>query len=84
VTQAPRLLREDIIDKVLERDMSALFGVRRALDLQQHGVGGSSRDYLPRSPEKAAVTAGQITRHHSAPDDCRSRVSNFRRGALSW
>lgn len=34
VTQAQKLLREDIIDKVLKRDMTALFGVRRILDLE--------------------------------------------------
>ena len=34
VTHAQRLLREDIIDKVLKRDMTALFGVRRVLDLE--------------------------------------------------
>lgn len=34
VVQAQRLLREDIIDKVLKRDMTALFGVRRILDLE--------------------------------------------------
>ena len=34
VTQAQRLLREDIIDKVLKRDMTSLFGVRRILDLE--------------------------------------------------
>ena len=35
VTQSQRLLREDIIDKALKRDMTALFGVRRVLDLEQ-------------------------------------------------
>ncbi len=35
VPQAQRLLREDIIDKVLKRDMTALFGVRRVLELEQ-------------------------------------------------
>lgn len=35
ITQGQRLLREDIIDKVLKRDMTALFGVRRVLDLEQ-------------------------------------------------
>jgi len=35
VQQAQRLLREDIIDKVLKRDMTALFGVRRVLELEQ-------------------------------------------------
>jgi predicted AAA+ superfamily ATPase len=35
VYEAQRLLREDIIDKVLKRDMTALFGVRRVLDLEQ-------------------------------------------------
>ncbi len=34
ITQAQRLLREDIIDKVLKRDMTALFGVRRVLDFE--------------------------------------------------
>ena len=34
VVQAQRLLREDIIDKVLKHDMTALFGVRRVLDLE--------------------------------------------------
>lgn len=34
MAQAQRLLREDIIDKVLKRDMTALFGVRNVLDLE--------------------------------------------------
>lgn len=34
VTETQRLLREDIVDKVLKRDMTALFGVRRILDLE--------------------------------------------------
>ncbi len=34
ITQAQRLLREDIIEKVLKRDMTALFGVRRILELE--------------------------------------------------
>lgn len=36
ITQAQRLLREDIIDKVLKRDMTALFGVRRVLCLEHN------------------------------------------------
>jgi predicted AAA+ superfamily ATPase len=35
ITQAQRLLREDILDKVLKRDMTALFGVRRVFELEQ-------------------------------------------------
>ncbi len=35
VQQSQRLLREDIIDKVLKRDMTALFGVRRIIELEQ-------------------------------------------------
>ena len=35
ISQAQRLLREDIVDKVLKRDMTALFGVRRVLELEQ-------------------------------------------------
>lgn len=32
---AQKLLREDIVEKVLKRDMTALFGVRRILELEQ-------------------------------------------------
>lgn len=32
---AQKLLREDIVDKVLKRDMTALFGVRRVLELER-------------------------------------------------
>lgn len=35
ISQAQRLLREDIIDKVLKRDMTALFGVRRIVEIEQ-------------------------------------------------
>lgn len=35
IAQAQRLLREDIIDKALKRDMTALFGVRNILELEQ-------------------------------------------------
>lgn len=35
LTLAQKLLREDIVDKVLKRDMTALFGVRRVLELEQ-------------------------------------------------
>lgn len=34
ISLAQKLLREDIVDKVLKRDMTALFGVRRVLDLE--------------------------------------------------
>jgi uncharacterized protein len=34
VDLAQKLLREDIVDKVLKRDMTALFGVRRVLELE--------------------------------------------------
>ena len=35
VVTAQKLLREDIVDKVLKRDMTALFGVRRVVELEQ-------------------------------------------------
>ena len=35
INLAQKLLREDIVDKVLKRDMTALFGVRRVLELEQ-------------------------------------------------
>ena len=35
VDLAQKLLRDDIVDKVLKRDMTALFGVRRVLELEQ-------------------------------------------------
>jgi predicted AAA+ superfamily ATPase len=34
LTLAQKLLREDIVDKVLKRDMTALFGVRRIVELE--------------------------------------------------
>lgn len=34
ITQSQRLIRDDIIDKVLKRDMTAIFGVRRVLELE--------------------------------------------------
>jgi len=35
ITAAQKLLREDIVDKILKRDMTAIFGVRRVLELEQ-------------------------------------------------
>jgi predicted AAA+ superfamily ATPase len=35
ITAAQKLLREDIVDKVLKLDMTALFGVRHVLELEQ-------------------------------------------------
>ncbi len=35
INQAQKLLREDIIDKALKRDMTAIFGVRLILELEQ-------------------------------------------------
>jgi hypothetical protein len=35
ISTAQRLLREDIVDKVLKRDMTALFGVRRVLEMEK-------------------------------------------------
>jgi predicted AAA+ superfamily ATPase len=35
ITAAQKLLREDIVDKALKRDMTALFGVRHILELEQ-------------------------------------------------
>lgn len=34
LVEAQRLLREDVIDKVLKRDMTAIYGVRRVLELE--------------------------------------------------
>jgi predicted AAA+ superfamily ATPase len=35
LTRCQRLLREDIVDKVLKRDMTALYGVRRILEVEK-------------------------------------------------
>lgn len=35
IIAAQKLLREDIVDKVLKRDMTALYGVRRVLELEK-------------------------------------------------
>lgn len=35
LSTAQRLLREDVVDRVLKRDMTALFGVRRVLEMEK-------------------------------------------------
>ncbi len=35
ISRCQRLLREDIVDKVLKRDMTALYGVRRVLEVEK-------------------------------------------------
>ena len=35
LTRCQRLLREDIVDKVLKRDMTALYGVRRVIEVEK-------------------------------------------------
>jgi len=35
ITRTQKLLREDIVDKVLKRDMTAIFGVRRIIELEK-------------------------------------------------
>ena len=35
LTRCQRLLREDIVDKVLKRDMTAFYGVRRVLEIER-------------------------------------------------
>jgi uncharacterized protein len=35
ITRTQKLLREDIVDKVLKRDMTAIFGVRRVIELEK-------------------------------------------------
>ena len=35
VTQAQKLLREDILEKILKRDMTSFFGIRRVVELEQ-------------------------------------------------
>lgn len=35
ITRCQRLLREDIVEKVLKRDMTALYGVRRVLEVEK-------------------------------------------------
>jgi uncharacterized protein len=35
ISLAQKLLREDIVDKVLKRDMTAFFGIRRVVELEQ-------------------------------------------------
>lgn len=62
ITHAQRLLREDIIDKVLKRDMTALFGVRRILELEQMFIflcmhGGGMQDTQTISKELGIAKA---------------------------
>ena len=64
ITTAQRLLREDIIDKVLKRDMTALFKVRNILELEQiflylclHGGGMLDAGALSKNLEISKATA---------------------------
>lgn len=64
IPQAQKLLREDIVEKVLRRDMTALFGVRRVLELEQmflylclHGGGQLDMPTLCRNLEVKKPTA---------------------------
>ncbi len=45
LTRRQRLLREDIVDKVLKRDMTALYGVRRVLEVD--GINRQSVNNFP-------------------------------------
>ncbi|MCB1074115.1 MAG: ATP-binding protein [Simkania sp.] len=58
VSQAQRLLREDIIDKVLKRDMTALFGVRRVLELEQTFIFLCMHDGGLHDPTAISVNLG--------------------------
>jgi len=67
IPQAQKLLREDIVDKVLKRDMTALFGVRRVLELEQtflylcmHGGGLLDIPDLCRNLEVKKPTANNF------------------------
>ena len=64
LTLAQKLLREDIVDKVLKRDMTALFGVRRVMELEQtflylclHDGGLLNLDDLSRNLQVKKPTA---------------------------
>ncbi|MBM3334083.1 ATP-binding protein [Candidatus Sumerlaeota bacterium] len=64
---AQKLLREDIVDKVLKRDMTALFGVRRVLELEQvflylcmHGGGQLSLPNVCKQLELKKPTVGNF------------------------
>lgn len=67
VTSAQKLLREDIVDKVLKRDMTALFGVRHVLELEQvflylclHGGGMLDMQALCRDLELKKPTVNNF------------------------
>ena len=67
IDEAQRLLREDIIDKVLKRDMTALFQVRRVLELEQvflylcmHDGGPLNMKELESSLSVNRLTAGNF------------------------
>lgn len=67
ITAAQKLLREDIVDKVLKRDMTALFGVRHVLELEQvflylclHGSGLLDMQALCRDLELKKPTVNNF------------------------
>jgi uncharacterized protein len=67
IMQAQRLLRDDIIDKVLKRDMTVLFGVRRVVELEMtflylcmHGGGLLDMETLGSSLKVAKNTVSHF------------------------
>ncbi|UFS72082.1 ATP-binding protein [Geomonas sp. RF6] len=67
IPMAQKLLREDIVDKVLKRDMTALFGVRRVLELEQtflylclHDGGLMDMQVLSKNLEVKKATASNF------------------------
>ena len=67
LSRCQRLLREDIVDKVLKRDMTALYGVRRVLELEKIFLylcyhDGGILDVTAISRELDGITRDSVTK----------------------
>ncbi|MBI5190620.1 MAG: ATP-binding protein [Nitrospirae bacterium] len=70
ISDVQRLLREDVVDKVLKRDMTASFGVRSVLELEQlfiylclHSGGIIEKNTIASQLEKSSETVERFLGH---------------------
>jgi len=93
IPQAQKLLREDIVDKGLKRDMTALFGVRRVPELEQTflylclhdgsllDIPGLCKSLEVTKPAAKWISAMSLPRTSMTSASCRS---SGRPPALGW
>lgn len=68
ITRTQKLLREDIVDKVLKRDMTAIFGVRRVIELEKIFLylclhDGGTMDMTKIASELEGISRSGVTKY---------------------